>query len=234
MAQYNDAAYTYSSPIRYDGVVTTSQSLSVRGRISIVSAQSIQLRAYLIPGSQSFTGRGRISPTFTSRSRISRQQGWPIPDTVNPAYAGFTPTQLYIKGCIVQASQTSKTLSTGAYIFKGNTFQLSLRGRVVLNSTCQMRAHILPRRFTSTASMTYSVSRASRNAASMLFYIQGNENNQSLSMGAHIVQPRTSTFAGYFIVVGLQGTSKVVAIPPPSLGAATQQTMTVRAAVSRP
>lgn len=223
-ATYNEAGVKYNDPGRtYWGCITASM-------------QSLQMRAFILSAPKTVSMRANIlgPRTMTMRARMSRQQGWPIPNPVDPSFPSFQPTQLNMRGNITQGSLSDQTMRIQANIFKGSTHLMAARGRIVKNHTLSMRASIRPRISSNVVLMTYDVARASKTLVTMLFYTQGNLGIQGMSMGARIVKRRRSGFTGHFIVFNQQIPSAVIPFNFKSGTPVTDQQFGMRANVVRP
>lgn len=223
-ASYNQAGVTYNDPGRsYWGCLgSTLQTFTMRAFI-LAAPKSIQMRAFI------------LGPrTLSMRTRISRQQGWPIPNPVDPSFPSFQPTQLTMRSNITQGSLSNQTMQMQANIFKGSTHLMSAKGRIVLNHQLTMRANIRPRISSRIVKMTYEVARASRTLVTMLFYTQGNLGIQGMSMGARIVKRRRTEVTGHFIVFNQQVPSSVIPFNFRAGVPTTDQQFGMRANVVRP
>jgi hypothetical protein len=205
---YNQTSFTYDQPLyTYDG--------------DLVSG---------VLGMRAFITRPTI---FDARARIARQQGWPIPDPVDPAFPTFQPTQLNMRGRITHGSSALQTLSMRGNIRRGDTLALQMRARIVLAGYLQMRARIKPRFSKASAKMIYYVSNSGQTKALMLFYTQGFAGSQSMTMKARIAPVYKTRMTSQLLVTQAQGNAKVIPIRLDS-AQATDQILTLRARIAVP
>jgi hypothetical protein len=193
----------------------------MRARISGI--QHFKMRAY-ISGIQHLTMRGRIS----------HRQGWPIVDPSDPGYSIWQDTRLAVRARILHyIAFPTQSLRMKARITYGKTLGLQSKARIVTAGFISMRAHILPRFFTTSVRMQFEVRRTSQARLRVIFYVPGAVRNWSLGMKARIVKTQTTRMTGHFVVAMPVVFDKVLSIGNPTTLSGTQQTLTMRARIAR-
>lgn len=165
-------------------------TLDMRARILAHNAALLDMRGFILNSTR---------VTLDLRTRVSRQQGWPIPDLTDPAFTTFQPTQLSLKARVRIPDYGSQTFRSRARIFYGATQTLSAQARIVSGQNLTMGARIVGRKQGNVA-FSYTVRAEQRAKLSMVFWVSGTASSQTLGMGARIAGVRRRRFTGYFLV----------------------------------
>lgn len=214
---YNDAAYLYSGePVPCEteynesGYTYNKNGLSYAGclEVSPTSGCNVRYNELGFTYNQERTTYFGCTHDLMMQARISRQQGWPIPDVGDPGLEGFTDTRLRMRAAILGPDLGLQTLRMKAKIRLGGTFTLDMLARIVTASHLQMRARITGRG-SSRVPMQYDVSRTSQTRYQMLFYVEGNYGLQTLQVQAFIAKRRSARLMGHFIIAGGSNTNKI-------------------------
>lgn len=193
--------------------ITANVSLQMRARIAAQASKTFQARVRILATvDRAIDMRAHIKNLATQalqmRARMARRQGWPIPPALDPSFLTFQPTQLQMRARVKQGVRAAQSIDLRASIIHSSAHLLQLRARIVIASRLSMRARIKPRRAQTLATMTYLVARASKTRALMLFYVQGNVVEQTLSMKARIVKAQTTRVTNVFVAAqALSGSS---------------------------
>jgi hypothetical protein len=224
VVSYNYPGWTYNNP---GGVYSdcggadpgpSNYNLQMRACIRNTVTKGLDMRAYI-------TGTFK----FQMRARISRRQGWPIPDTGDPGIEGFTDTRLRMLARISIPSVSSQTLQMKGKIRLGGLFDLDMKARIVAASNLQMRANITGRG-SSRVTMQYDVSRTTQLHRRMVFYVPGTYSTQTIQSRAYITKRRSTKFTGHFLVVGGANSAKVSTYTA-SVSHETRQTLRIGGAI---
>ena len=219
----------YRSSVHYDGLTPqlTTQQVSMRARISHVTAQTFTAKANII----------RIfyrTQVISLQGRIAHQQGWPIIDSSDPGFSLWQDTRLALRARILHyIAFPTQGLRMKGRVTYGKTLNLQFKARIVNSGRLSMRANILPRFFTTSVRMQFEVRRTSQARLRVVFYVPGAVQNWSLGMKARIVKTQTTRMTGHFVVAMPVVFDKVLSVGNPTTLSGTQQTLTIRARITR-
>lgn len=192
-----------SFTIAMRGYITRNTSISLRGRLTQHITQTISLKANVFKSSAILTTlslKGKIIPTLSLRTRMQRQQGWPIPTPTDPAFDSFTDTRLFMKGRILQATYNLTNIKLRGRIYPLRSFTLQQKARIVSNGKILIQAKIIPKFVYTTTNMTFTVKQNLIRKYKMTWDISGTFTTQSISSKALISKPSYSKMTIGFIV----------------------------------
>lgn len=226
----------HGSPVlANNGQGTQLVSFTCRAFIAHIARLDMQARI-LQHNSVLLDMRGFILNTTTKtidmRTRVARQQGWPIPGFTDPAFPTFQPTQLLSRARIRIPDTGSQSLQSRARIFHGATVMLSSLARIVTAQDLSMRAMIVGKRRT-ISEFSYLVRSPQRAHMSVIFYVPGVYSSQTLGMGARVAGVHRTRFTGYFLVKDTIPTNNGVQVISFSNNVLYQQSMGMRAFIKK-
>lgn len=210
----------HNAPLVLVTVGTRVTTLDMRARISRQSTVTLTMRA-----------RIRQYHLLNMRTRVSRRQGWPVPDVGDPALDGFTPTQLTMKASVLPPSFGLASIQARAKVLHQSTHNLNVRCRIVIAKQIQMKARV-SNKVSVAVPMTYDVSKTVQVRRSMVFYVSGSFEKQSVQFRAYIIKTKRSRITGHFLVVSGNNTGSVNTFTA-SLNPSTQQSLRVGAGIVR-
>ena len=162
-----------------------------------------RLRSFLYNVSiQAHILRGKL----TLQARISRRQGYPVIGPDNPAYSGFTATQLslrsYIKNTVVH---TAQTVLLGCYISPKKQKSISCQARIGHGHQISIQARIRPRIVTGIIPCTFNIQNTMTGILQFNFDVNtGLLSGQSISSRVYISRPvRKKIFCHFTIPASL-------------------------------
>jgi len=214
----------------------------------IFSSQTLQMRAAIVSAARTISARARLSKLqtamleskayvfapqrITAGAWISRQQGWPIPDTGDPGYALWQDTRLDSRARVYQyIAFPVQTLRAKSRVTYAKTIEMQAKARIVAAQTLQVRANILPRFFTTHVPASFSVQQTTQRHLRVVFYTGGKVRNWQFTAKARILQTYGCRVTGHFSVPMAAIFDSVLAIADPVTTTRTQQTLNVRAKV---
>lgn len=182
----------------------TDQSWQSRAHILIVP-KTLQIRANIHSGAtlttQSMSSKASIvlsiTQTYTSKARVQRSQGWPIPSIGDPGYALFVPTQLGILCAITAAGFGEQGIGARANIIRASTYRVSVGADIILNSKIQIKANVQGRQIGSLG-FTFSIAQNQTRTLTGVFGFPGTSSSQGFGSIATIVQQKTGTVTNQF------------------------------------
>jgi hypothetical protein len=193
---------------------------------------SMRARIKGVPQTLSIQARILAPYTLSLRARISRRQGWPVVDPSDPGFSLWQDTRLALRARVLHyIAFPTQGLRMKGRVTYGKTLSLQFKARIVTAGFMSMRAHILPRFFTTSVRMSFDVRRTSQTRLRVVFYMQGAMQNWPLSMKARIVKTQTTRMTGHFVVAMPVVFDKVLTIENPSTLSGTRQTLTMRARI---
>lgn len=248
---YDQTGYTYDDPrLLYDAGIFGTQTISSRARILVRHTETISSRVrilvtrhtesisyrarILIHHLETFSSKARINAPrlLTIRARVSRRQGWPIPEVGGPGFDLWQDTRIYSQAKILHyIAFPTQLLRIKGRITYGKTLSMQAKARVVTAQMLQMRANILPKFFTTHLPATFQVQQTSQRKLRMVFYIEGAAHNWQFTAKARIVQVYGSRVTGHFIVSMPTVFDTVLSIADPITNAGTRQVLSMRAKV---
>jgi len=212
---YEAEGFTYNSPCAF----WIRESLTAKAYIRPL--HRLDIRANIATGiylqKTTLSARGRIIPTFSAKARILRYQGWPVPDTSDPGYLVFVPTQLYPRAHITSSLALSEnTIRIKGRVTYGKTYSLTSRARIVSGQKLSMRATIEPRWRQTELPCTFNVQRVDQTELRVVFYINGLPWTRSTGMRACIQGKYSTRLVGHFFIpMAPATTSGIVSIESP-------------------
>ena len=158
-------------------IPATVQTFTMKAWIAIPNLKTLDMRAFIFARTlQLFEMRASIfdptGKTFLMQARLSRRQGWPIPDSDDPGLYLFTDTRLYTRAFISGPSLGSNLLRMKAKIRLGGNFGIQLGAFITLAGKFSMRGRISGKTSQSVV-MTYDVQKTSLVKAVMQFVTPG-------------------------------------------------------------
>jgi len=219
---YDQIGYTYDDPkLLYDAGIFGNQILSSRARILVYHIEILSSKAWI-----------KAPQRFTTRVRVSRRQGWPIPEVGDPEFDLWQDTRIYSR---VRMSNyiafPTQILRLKGRVTYSKTLGIQSKARIVVAQTLQIKANILPKFFTAHLPVTFQVQQTSQRKLRVVFYTEGAIRSCQLTAKARIVQMYRSRVTGHFIVPMPTVFSTVMLIPNPVTSVRTQQTLSTRAKV---
>lgn len=226
-------SYTYDdirSP--YDAGIFSSRTLSMRAAISGI-IKTISARAN-IRGLKLLSAKAYIhAPQIISAGAwVSRQQGWPVPDTADPGYALWQDTRLDSRACLYQyIAFPVQNLRAKSRITYAKTLEMQAQARIVAAQRLQMKASIMPRFFTVHVPAYFNVQQTAEKHLRVVFYTGGKVRNWQVTARARILQTYGYRVTGHFTIPMSNAFTSVLAISNPITDTRTQQTLNIRARV---
>ena len=215
---YDNSSYLYDSYLVYDAIGYIQQ-LSVRANIRGLKTLEI---------------KGRIRPTLIIRTRIQRRQGWPVAELEDPGYLLWQDTRIYTRGKIYSyLAFPIQTIKLKSNITYGKTYTINAQARIVSAGRIQIRAHILPRFFTTSLPAYFSVQQTVAKSARVQFTVSGDYRTPTFSSQARIIKTSKTRVTGHFIVpLAPVITNNVMIINDPVVLARVHQTLSIRSKIT--
>lgn len=212
---YEAEGFTYNSPCAF----WIRESLTAKAYIRPL--HRLDVKANIATGiylqKKTLSARGRIIPAFSAKARILKYQGWPIPETNDPGYLSFVPTQLVTRAKMTSSFALSEnTMRIKGRITYGKTYSLTSRARIVSGQKLGMRANIEPRWRKTELPCTFNIQRVDQTELRVVFYINGLPWTRTMGMRACIQGKYSTRLVGHFFIpMAPATTSGVVSIEAP-------------------
>ncbi len=253
---YNDPLYTYNGETantiarftaRARIAALHSASFTARGRILAGNLQTVTARARMLTVEtetftakarlsigQKFQAKSRIMPTLYMRARISRQQGWPVPETDDDGLLIFQDTRIYSKAKVSQyVGYPTYLLNMKGRVWYGKTQGLETKARIVNGPTMSIKAQILPRFFYSRLHCSFDIEQVAQTRMRVVFYTEGQYTRQTLGMRSYIQKMMSTRMTGHFIVAMTPQVQGVMQVSNPTSSVKAVQTLGMRVFVVR-
>lgn len=260
---YNESGFSYNEPVySYNGyLASTAQHLSAlvriegsyyktltartriragsvnfisaRGRILKRQTTTLGTKARLSIG-QKFQAKSRIMPTLYIRARVSRKQGWPVPETDDDGLLIFQDTRIYSKAKVSQyVGYPTYLLNMKGRVWYGKTQGLETKARIVNGPTMSIKAQILPRFFYSRLHCSFDIEQVAQTRMRVVFYTEGQYTRQTLGMRSYIQKMMSTRMTGHFIVAMTPQVQGVMQVSNPTSSVKAVQTLGMRVFVVR-
>jgi hypothetical protein len=235
--QYRSST-TYRNAYRYDGTGGAggaAQTFAARARICIVQTLSARTRVRKLDLA-TFSSKAWITgdQRFSVRARVSRRQGWPIPDTDDPYFEMWQDTRLYGRANLTNyLALTTQTIRIKGRVTYSQTLALTAKARIVTAQTLQIRANIVPRFLTTHLPVSFRVQETAQRKLRVVFCTEGYSRNRTFTVRARIQQSYSYRVTGHFIVPTATATSTVISVLNPIVNARLLQPLSIRTRICK-
>ena len=179
---------------------TSNAYISARKTIIARVNRYLPIKARLISTLQGITILSNITHDLFIRARISQRQGFPVPAFDDGNYSIFTATQLTSRTRIQGAQRSTQKVDIGSNINWKRSKSFQARTNIITASNVAIRANITS--FSKSVSLigTFNVREHGTGGVRMIYYVNKPYRANQLSIGAYIVQNKTVTLKGSFLV----------------------------------
>ncbi len=219
--------------------ITPTPPLSARARLSqhviVTLGSKARIRALVTRTlGMHIDIRNIVYRSTEIRARISRQQGWPVPEINDPGYNLFQPTNLEMRANIRWPTLESTSMRILARIWWGKITTLGSKAHINTAYHLSMQARIVPRFVQSHLPATFYVQSTDKRSIRMVFYIgKGWSTIATVGMKARIAQTYRTRMTGHFLIPSRPVLSDGIMVFDFSSISGAKQTLGIRARLIR-